>query len=35
MKRVFNLMKRISQIYVENFNTLYGPAIKAGVNPFL
>lgn len=35
MKRVFNLMKRISQVYVKNFNILYGPAIKAGVNPFL
>ena len=28
-------LKKVLSAYVERFNELYGPVIKAGVNPFL
>lgn len=29
------ILKKVLSAYVEGFNELYGPVIKAGVNPFL
>ena len=28
-------LKKVLSAYVEGFNEMYGPAIKAGINPFL
>lgn len=32
MKRI---LKRIWNFYLDGVNEMYGPALKAGVNPFL
>ena len=33
-KRVKNLIKKWGRIYLDNYSRMYGPAIKAGCNPF-
>jgi hypothetical protein len=35
MKRAISLVKRIGRAYVNSWSKMYGPAIKAGVNPCL
>ena len=35
MKRVKNFVKRIGHAYVNAVNEMYGPIIKAGLNPWM
>jgi hypothetical protein len=35
MKKVKRLFKRLKSCYVKGFTEMYGPALKAGVNPFV
>lgn len=35
MKQIKTLFKKMYNHYLEGFEMLYGPAIKAGVNPFM
>jgi hypothetical protein len=35
MKKVKRLFERLKSCYVKGFIEMYGPALKAGVNPFV
>ena len=35
MKRVKSFIKKIGHVYVNSFNEMYGPMIKAGVTPWI
>ena len=35
MKQIKKVIKTIYGHYLKGFNQLYGPCIKAGINPFI
>ena len=35
MKRAISLVKKVGRFYFNNWAQIYGPIIKAGVNPCL
>lgn len=34
MKRAINLFKRLGRAYMRNLSAMYGPVVRAGVNPW-
>jgi len=35
MKKIKNFFKKMLKAYLDGANEMYGPAIRAGINPFI